>query len=92
MQPTFDNTTDANYFIYTYRRSDAALNAPSTTIAVQYGSTLGSWTTAVHDGTNIIITPTNDTYGTGVDKVEVKIKKTLANDGKLFSRISLLTN
>jgi uncharacterized repeat protein (TIGR02543 family) len=90
--PTFDNTTNADYFIYSYRRSDTAFNAPGIAIGVEYGSTLTDWTTAVHDGTNIIITPTNDTYGTGVDKVEVKIKKTLANDGKLFSRISLLTN
>lgn len=88
--PTY--ASDADYFIYTYRRSDAANNDPATTIAVLYGSTLESWTTAVHDGTDIIITPSNDFYGVGVDKVEVKIKKTLSSSGKLFSRLSLQTN
>ena len=90
--PTFDNTTDPDYFIYTYRRSDAAFADPNTTIAVQYGSALTGWTTAVHDGTNIIITPTDNAYGVspGVDKVEVKIKRTLAVGSKLFARLNLV--
>ncbi|HEX5789718.1 MAG TPA: hypothetical protein VFY13_01135, partial [Luteolibacter sp.] len=89
LQPTSDSASDANYLIFTYRRSDAAFNAGNATIAAQYGSTITSWTNAVHDGTNIIITPANDFYGVGVDKVEVKIKKTLAASGKLFARVSL---
>ena len=88
--PTFDNTTDPTYFIYTYRRSDSANTDPNVTLTMQYGSDLAGWTTAVHDGSNIIITPTDDFYGTspGVDKVEVKIKKTLAVGGKLFGRLN----
>ena len=85
--PTFDNTTDPNYFIYTYRRSDVSIADANTTIAVQYSSDLTTWTAAVHDGTNIIITPTNDGAGAGIDIVQVKIKRTLAVGGKLFSRL-----
>ena len=90
--PTFNNTSDPTYFIYTYRRSDAANSAPGTTIAVQYSSTLGAWTTAV-DNADIDITVTDNFYGTdpGVDKVEVKIKRALAVSGKLFSRLNLVT-
>ena len=88
--PTFDNTTDPTYFIYTYRRSDSANTDPNVTLTMQYGSDLAGWTTAVHDGSNVIITPTDNFYGTspGVDKVEVKIKRTLAVGGKLFGRLN----
>ena len=88
--PTFDNTTDPTYFIFTYRRADSANTDPNTTITMQYGSDLSGWTTAVDDGSNIIITPTDNFYGVspGVDKVEVKIKRTLAVGGKLFGRLN----
>ena len=85
--PTFNNT-DPTYFIYTYRRSDSA--AANTAVAVQYGSTLGNWTNAADDAVNIIITETNDFYGTGIDKVEVKLKRTLAPGGKLFARLNVV--
>jgi autotransporter-associated beta strand protein len=88
--PIFDNTTDPTYFIFTYRRSDAAYTDANTTIAVQYGSDLSVWTNAVHDGTNIIITPTNDGAGAGVDSVQVKIKRTLAVGSKIFVRLNVV--
>ena len=89
--PTFDNINNPDYFIFTYRRSDAANSDPNTTISAQFGSDLNSWTTAVHDGTNIIITPADNFYGSspGVDKVEVKIKRTLATTGKIFTRLKV---
>ena len=80
-----DNTSDPTYFIYTYRRGDSA-NANST-IAMQYGSTLGSWITAVA-GPNVIITPSDDFYGAGIDKVVVKINRNVAIGGKLFARLN----
>jgi M6 family metalloprotease-like protein len=88
--PTFDNASDPEYFIYTYRRSDSANTSPNTTIAVQYGSGLNGWSTAVA-GPDIIITPTDDFYGTspGVDKVELKIKRTLAPAGRFFVRLNV---
>jgi autotransporter-associated beta strand protein len=86
--PSIDNTTDPDYFIFTYRRSDSANTAPNTTITVQYDSDLNGWTNAVHDGNNIIITPANDGAGVGIDSVQVKIKRTLAVAGKLFIRLN----
>lgn len=84
--PTIDNS-DAIYFIFNFRRKDEANTDAATTIITQYSTTLTGWTTAVHDGSDIIITPSNDFYATGVDKVEVKIKRTLAPGGKLFVRL-----
>ena len=74
---------------FTYRRNDDANTDPNTVITAQYSHTLGNWVDAVHDGSNIIITPTDDFYGAGVDKVEVMIKRSLAPDNKLFSRLDV---
>jgi hypothetical protein len=60
---------------------------PNTTIKAEYGSTLAAWTPAVHDGTDIIITPTDEGAGVGIDLVQVKIRRTLAVGGKLFARL-----
>ncbi len=87
--PTFDNTSDPDYVIFTYRRRDAAHLDSATSIAVQYGSTLETWVTATHDGDNVIITPTNDHYGDGVDRVEVKFKRSLEENGRIFSRLEV---
>jgi hypothetical protein len=43
----------------------------------------------VHNGTDIIITPTDDFYAAGIDKVQVKIRRTLAVRGKLFARLNV---
>ena len=81
--PTVDTTTDPAYVTFTYRRSDAANGAAGITIAAQYGNSLGSWTTAVHDGNNVIISTTND-IAPGVDSLQVKIKRSLGAGGRLF--------
>lgn len=84
--PTLDPVGDPDFFIFNYRRSDPAAADTNTTIKVQYGSSLAGWTDAV-PGTDIVITPFNDFHGTGVDKVEVKIRRTLAANGRLFTRL-----
>ena len=88
--PTFDNSSDAAYFIFTYRRSQAAYTDPNTSIRVEYGSNLGGWTPAVDDGSNIIITPNIGGGGTGVDLVQVKLRRTLAVAAKLFVRLNVV--
>lgn len=90
LQPTtaIDNV-DPNYVVFTYRRTDEANNDPNTTIRVEYGGNLVGWTTAVHDNDNIKITSDNDFYGTGIDRVQVRIKRSLATDNKLFSRLKV---
>ncbi len=91
IKPVFDNTSDLDYIIYTYRRSDVASADANTTIAAEYTSALGGWTTAVHDGVNVIITSTNDGAGVGVDLVQVKIKRTLAVSGQIFVRLKVIS-
>lgn len=62
-----------------------------TAITAQYGSTLTGWTDAVHDGTDVIITVSDDSFGAGIDKVEVKLRRsTLAPGGKLFARLNVV--
>jgi len=90
--PTYDYTTDPAYVICTFRRADEANDHSDTTMIVQYGTTLASagWTTAVHDGSDVIITETNNHYSTspGIDRVVVKLKRsTLGAGGKLFARL-----
>ena len=89
LAPTFDHTSDPDFFIFTYRRTDAAAADADTTIAVEYSSNLTGWTTAVA-GADIVITPTDDGAGAGIDLVEVKIRRTLAVDGRLFARLSVV--
>lgn len=86
--PNLDAATDPSYLIYTFRRSDTA-NATAT-ITAEYGTSLTSWSTAVHDGSNVIITVTNDFYGAGVDRVQVKLARSLAPSGRLFTRLKVL--
>jgi autotransporter-associated beta strand protein len=83
--PTLDNT-NATYFIFTYNRKDDANTDPNTIIKVEYCSDLATWTEAVHDGTNIIITPTDNG---AIDSVQVKIIRTLAVGNKLFARLNV---
>ncbi len=85
--PTCDATGDPDFLIFTYRRIAVVASDPATSVAVQFGSDLSQWSTAVHDGNDVIITPTNDFYGAGIDKVEVKIRKTLVTGGSLFARL-----
>lgn len=90
--PTLDNT-DPTYFIFTHRRKDDANNPLYTTSAAQYNTNLTGWTNAVHDGTNIIITETDNFYSAnpGVDRVVVKFNRsTIAPGGRLFARLSVL--
>lgn len=87
LAPTFDNTSDPDFFIFTYRRTEAAAADANTTIAVEYGSNLTDWTTA-EDGPNIVISVNEDGAGTGVDLVEVKIRRSLVDD-KLFARLQV---
>jgi autotransporter-associated beta strand protein len=90
--PTLDNISDAEFLIFSYRRNHVAAADPNTTITVQYASELETWTDA-SPGPDIIITPFNAFHGPGIDKVEVKIRRTLAMGSKLFARLRVgMTN
>lgn len=87
--PTLDNSSDPDYFIFTYRRADAANGDSNTTIAAEYSTTLAGWTTAVDNADiDIIVTDNHYSVSPGVDRVQVKLKRsTLAPGGKLFARV-----
>lgn len=90
LAPSLDNTTDPDYFIYTFNRSELANDDPNTSIIVEYGSNLNGWTPAEHDGDDVIVTVTP---GSPTDAVEVKLKRsTLAIDGKLFARLKVVVS
>lgn len=86
--PALDNTSDPDFLIFNHRRSDDANADENTTIKVQYCSDLATWLDAVA-GPDIVITPFNDDYAAGIDRVEVKIRRTLAVGGKLFARLNV---
>jgi hypothetical protein len=84
VQPTA--ATSPTQLGFTFRRSSAsAADSP----AVEYGSDLGSWTTAVDgvDGVTIVTIP--DGFGAGIDSVTVNIPRALAVDGRLFARLAV---
>lgn len=56
---------------------------------VEYGTDLASasWTKAIHGTDGVIITTTTNGFSPGVHRVEVRIPKSLAPDGRLFARI-----
>jgi hypothetical protein len=84
--PTVDNTSDPDFFIFRYRRSDAAATDTGTSIRVEYSTNLNGWTEAVA-GPDITIESFDDVAGEGIDLVEVKIRRSLAVGGKLFVRL-----
>ena len=86
--PTLDNTSDANHVIFNFNRSDSANDDPNTTIVVEYGGGLTGWTTAMHDGDNVII---ETIPGSPTDAVKVKLKRTtLGTTGKIFARLKVV--
>ncbi|WP_035605406.1 autotransporter-associated beta strand repeat-containing protein, partial [Haloferula sp. BvORR071] len=78
-------TVDASYLNFVFRRTD---DSASFNPAVQYGSSLGAWTTAqpgVPSENPVLIQEVNNFYGAGIDQVTVKIPRGLVAPGtKLF--------
>ena len=89
LMPDIDDTSDPEYYIFNYRRRDAAVTNPGTTIEAQHAGDSSGWDPLVHDGTNIIIAPVDDFHGPGIDKVQVKVKRTFAPGGSLFMRLGV---
>jgi hypothetical protein len=83
-------STNANYLLFTYRRSDLARDDPSTSINVQWATGLsGPWTNAVNGTSGVVIVEQNDAAGAGIDLVTVSIPRSLAANGKLFARLGV---
>ncbi len=86
--PTLD-ISDPDDFIVTFNRSDAAEADATTTITVEYGSDLSSWTTAT-DGVAGVTIDDSVVPAEGLRTVVVTIPKTLAVGGKLFARLNVV--
>jgi autotransporter-associated beta strand protein len=84
--PAFDNTTDPDDFLFTFRRRDDAAADPNTTIVVEYGSDLAGWTPALDGVGGVSINDTTD-LGGGFHQVTVAIPRALALGGKIFARL-----
>lgn len=89
----FVNTDVGNgatdYLLFSYRSvSDAALLDPG----VEYDTDLQGefWTFAVNGLNGIVIQTTTDGFEAGVDRVDAYIPASLAVDGKIFARLSVL--
>ena len=84
---------DANYLTLTFHRRDDA-ESSVTTQAVQYGTSLGSWTDVAIGAANstgpngVIATVTENDAAT--DLITVQIPRTLAASGKLFGRLQVV--
>jgi len=77
-------TSDAQYLYFTYRRTDEAAGMPPAQQPyVQYGVDLNGWDTAVAGEDGVTISEVNGTP----DLVTVKIPRSLAGNGKLFTRL-----
>ncbi len=78
---------DATYLTYVFRRTDASAAYDP---YVEYGSTLTGWTEAKTGEpvvNPVLISEDNNFFGTGIDRVTVRIPRALATGAKLFARL-----
>ena len=90
LAPTIDRSHPDGKLRFVFRRTTAAKNDANTTITAQFGSALGGWTNAVHQGTGPEqITITEAPGGSGYELVTVALPASLAADGRLFVRLKV---
>ena len=91
--PTIDAANDPDgKLLFVFRRNADAAADTNTVIRVEYGSDLGGWTTAVHQGTGpeeITVSEIAEGFGAGVDQVTVALPAALSASGKLFVRLKV---
>lgn len=89
--PTIDRTSDQDgKLLFIFRRITAAGVDPNTLIVVEYGSSLTTWTSAVHQGfaaNQITITQQTNGFASGIDKVTVALPTNLQGEGEFFARL-----
>jgi autotransporter-associated beta strand protein len=94
LAPTLDTVGDPDGKLrFIFRRSDPANGDENTTIAVQYGSDLAGWTTAVHQGNAANqITISEVPADPGFSQITVALPANLAPTGQLFTRLKVTVN
>ena len=88
LMPTIDNASDPDFLIFTFRRLQDAEADSEVTIAAETSTNLADWTTATA-GPNVEINVTTNGAAPGIDLVDVKIHRSLANDGRIFVRLNV---
>lgn len=77
-------TVDGTYLNFVFRRTaDSVAYDPF----VEYGSTLAGWTLAEAGVNGVIVNEDAEFFGTGIDRVTVRIPRSLAVDSRLFGRL-----
>jgi autotransporter-associated beta strand protein len=75
---------DATFLNFVFRRTD---DSAAFDPFVEYGSALTGWTEAQAGVDGVIVNEDNNFYGAGIDRVTVRIPRTLAVGSKLFARL-----
>ena len=83
------NSVSSPYLLFTYRRTVAAKNDPLTTIGVDWSTNLATWSHSAGTPGVVVIEEKNG-FEAGVDRVKVYLPASLAANGKLFARLSVL--
>ncbi|MCU0781603.1 MAG: autotransporter-associated beta strand repeat-containing protein, partial [Akkermansiaceae bacterium] len=73
------------YLVFTYRRSDLASSSPGLSIRVEHGSSLTTWSDAIHGQNGVLITTSDDSFEPGIDRIEVRIPNT--SQARIFLRL-----
>lgn len=89
LMPTFNNTSDPDFFIFQYIVNSQAAADSNTNVRVEYGSTLASWNEATPSA-DVIHATTLNGGGAGRNLVEVKLRRSLAVNGGLFARLRVV--
>jgi hypothetical protein len=83
---SFDLTGTLDHPVYVLAIASNSGDDPS---VISLGGDLTAWPDAV-PGPDIIIAPADDFHGAGIDRVEVKIRRTFAANGRLFARLKVV--
>lgn len=79
-------TIDPAYLVFSFRRNaKAAADSP----VVEYGSTLSGWVPAQAEVDGVIVEEEADFFGAGIDRVTVRIPRSLESGSKLFARLAV---
>jgi autotransporter-associated beta strand protein len=78
---------DATHLVFTFRRTALSATQPGLSVVVEYGSDLSGWSVATDGIGGVSVTPTTDGFGSGVDRIDVAIPRSLVPGEPLFARL-----
>jgi autotransporter-associated beta strand protein len=88
--PRLDSTSDPDHLIFLFNRNNHAAADPDTSILVEFTPDFVDWTTATHDGDNILIEVTEGSFAS---EVAVKFKRSALDPAdRFFARLIVTIN